>query len=195
MLRPPRNRRVTKHDAFDAYLRQAGPGLPEDRVLATPPAGGAWAEVPARSVEYSSPGKYLPRRRVEGTEQPLEHVYRGMSGAEWQEAQERGFIQSDQRGVIDAREGTNFGTDPRTAASYVPRGDTGSVIASVRVEPEDPYFAIAPDSYVRTREPVPVDRVEGTLPLQKDDGGRFLFPLPDRTPRFGRTLLNRGQFR
>lgn len=191
VMRPPKNRSVNNWDAFHSFLsREAGPSAigPGER-LDTPRSTSStgWTEAPARAVGYGRPLPYTPEQRLPGTERSLTHLYRGMSGEEWSGAQERGFIQSDMRGVISEEEGTNFGTDPRTAASYIPRGDPDSVIARVRVEPEDPYFTISADSYVRTREPVPVDRVERVVPLSKDQHRSvYNYPRPDRTPKLGR---------
>lgn len=115
------------------------------------------------SLEYMG-GKNL------GTE-PIQHVYRGMSTEEWSEAKQRGHIQSDQRGTIANWEGTNAAVDPHSAVSYLPFGSKG-VVAKIRVQPEDNWFTHAADSYVRTRSPVPLDRVEKVMRLRKDQKGR-----------------------
>ena len=93
-----------------------------------------------------------------GTE-PIPHVYRGMSAQEWQQAQARGYIQSDKRGVISDLEGTNAAADPRTAVSYLPPSGE-SVVAKIAVRPEDKWFTISADEYLRTRQRIPLDRVE-----------------------------------
>lgn len=102
-----------------------------------------------------------------GTE-PVKFVYRGVSEEEWAQARERGFIQSDRRGVISEWEGTNAGVEPQTAVSYLPSNGVGRIV-KIRVEPEDKWFAISHDGYARTREPVPLDRVVAhTPPILKD---------------------------
>ena len=93
-----------------------------------------------------------------GTE-PIPHVYRGMSAAEWRQAQARGYIQSDKRGVISDLEGTNAAADPRSAVSYLPPAGE-SVVAKIAVRPEDKWFTIRADEYLRTRQRIPIDRVE-----------------------------------
>jgi hypothetical protein len=112
-------------------------------------------------------------RRV-GTE-PIRHVYRAMSEAEWRQARQRGFIQSDQRGTIADWEGTNAAVDPHSAISYLPRGQRGHV-AKIRVEPEEKWFTIGADSYIRTRERVSLSRVERVVAVDKDLRGRLRFP-------------------
>lgn len=75
-------------------------------------------------------------------QEPIKHVYRGMSEDEWHQAQQRGYIQSDQRGTIADWEGTNAASDPASAVSYLPRGERGH-IAKIRVEPEDKWLRTA----------------------------------------------------
>jgi hypothetical protein len=103
-----------------------------------------------------------------GTE-PIAHVYRGMSQAEWDQARERGYLQSDARGDISALEGTNAAADPRDAVSYLPNGP--GVLAKIAVRPEDKWFTIGADDYLRTREKIPLDRVEHTVQVTR--GGKY----------------------
>lgn len=102
--------------------------------------------------------------------EPIKYVYRGMHADEWAQAQERGHIQSDKRGVLANWEGTNASTDARDAVSYLPRGAQG-VVAKIAVHPDDKWFTIPHDQYLRTREPIPLNRVVRTLPLTRDDRG------------------------
>lgn len=105
--------------------------------------------------------------------EPIKYVYRGMHQDEWAQAQERGHIQSDQRGTIADWEGTNAATDARSAVSYLPHGATG-VIAKIKVHPDDKWFTIPHDNYLRTREPIPMDRVvRVSQPFTKDERGRL----------------------
>jgi hypothetical protein len=100
-----------------------------------------------------------------GTE-PIAHVYRGMSAGEWDQARQRGFIASDERGAISPLEGTNAAVDPRTAVSYLPpSGD--SYVAKIKVRPEDKWFTIGADEYLRTRQRIPLDRVEHVVRFRK----------------------------
>jgi hypothetical protein len=108
-------------------------------------------------------------------QEPIQHVYRGMSGEEWNQARQRGFIQSDQRGTIADWEGTNADVDPRSAVSYLPMGERGH-IAKIRVEPEDKWFTHRADSYVRTRKPIPLSRVEHVAAMEKDMKGHLRIP-------------------
>lgn len=102
--------------------------------------------------------RLFPDRDV--AQEPIAHVYRAMALSEWEQAQQRGYIQSDRRGVIADWEGTNAGLDAATARSYIPGGGEPAVIVRLRVEPEDEWFAISADAYPRTRKPIPLDRVE-----------------------------------
>lgn len=97
-----------------------------------------------------------------GATRPIEHVYRGMSHEEWNQAQERGHLRSDARGAIAPEwEGTNAALDPKSAHYY--RDTTGSgtgVVAKIAVHPDDKWFLSDVDSYARTRNPVPLSRIQ-----------------------------------
>jgi 8-oxo-dGTP diphosphatase len=109
----------------------------------------------------------LPQRNIR--QEPIEHVYRGVSTDEWKQAQERGYLKSDQRGTIADWEGTNAATDPKSAMSYLPHNGGGHVL-KIRVHPDEKWFTIPHDQYARTRERIPLDRVEHVSPLiHKDD--------------------------
>jgi hypothetical protein len=114
---------------------------------------------------------------------PIPHVYRGVSTAEWEQARERGFVQSDGRGTLTRWEGTNAADDPINAVSYLPRGGEGRVL-KIRVDPGDGWFTINADSYLRTRQPIPLDRVEAVSPvIAKDlEIHPSLRPEPDAAP-------------
>lgn len=119
-----------------------------------------------------------------GTE-PIPHVYRGMSETEWQQAQARGFIESDKRGVISGLEGTNAAVDPRSAVSYLPTGNQRGYVAKITVRPEDKWFTIGADEYLRTRQPIPLDRVEHVVEFRKTgkyDELQTRAPVPPATP-------------
>lgn len=113
----------------------------------------------------------LPHRNVR--QDPIEHVYRGVSQDEWKQAQDRGYLRSDQRGTIADWEGTNAATDPRSAVSYLPHSGSGHVL-KIRVHPDDEWFTRHEDDYLRTRKKIPLHRVEHVSPLiHKDDMARL----------------------
>jgi len=103
-----------------------------------------------------------------GTE-PIADVYRGMTQAEWEQAQQRGYIESDRRGAISDLEGTNAAADPRDAVSYLPTGK--GVLAKISVRPEDKWFTISADPYLRTRRRIPLDRVSHAVEFER--GGKY----------------------
>jgi hypothetical protein len=118
--------------------------------------------------------RLFPDRGV--AQEPITHVYRAMALSEWRQAQQRGYIQSDRRGVIADWEGTNAGLDAATARSYIPGGGEPAVIVRLRVDPDDGWFAISADDYPRTRKRIPIDRVEAvSAPMRMgvDPGSRF----------------------
>lgn len=118
--------------------------------------------------------RLFPDRDV--AQEPLTHVYRAMALSEWEQAQQRGYIQSDLRGVIAEWEGTNAGLDAATARSYIPGGGEPAVIVRLRVLSEDEWFAISADAYPRTRRRIPIDRVEAVsdpMRMGIDPGSRY----------------------
>lgn len=123
------------------------------------------AEGPPTFDVYDHPG--LDRSKgmfpVKTGTEPIRHVYRGVSETEWQQAQQRGYLQSDARGTISSLEGTNAAVDPSSAVSYLP-GEGHSRVLKIEVRPEDKWFTIRADSYLRTRQRVPVDRVVAVSP-------------------------------
>jgi hypothetical protein len=145
-----------------------------ERRVSRPPDGQDWG--PAEFTVTRHPGvtDHILFPEHVGTE-PIRHVYRAMSSEEWHEARQRGFIQSDQRGTIADWEGTNAAVDPHSAGSYLPYGHRGH-IAKIRVEPSERWFTHAADSYIRTRERVPLKRVEHVLDVDKDLSGRLRLP-------------------
>lgn len=107
----------------------------------------------------------LPVNKTGASEAPLEggrvaHLYRGMSEGEFQEAKGRGHIASDMRGTfsIPGGEGTNAGTEPGTAHSYMPRTGTGRIV-KIAAHQDDAWFESRVDNYARSRQPIPWDRV------------------------------------
>ena len=104
--------------------------------------------------------------RVVGQE-PIKYAYRGMSHEEWGEAQKRGSIESDRRGVIASWEGTNAAADPQSAVSYLPSKERQGVIAKIRLHPDEEWFTTKADSYLRTQKPIPLERVVRATRVQK----------------------------
>lgn len=125
--------------------------------------------------------------------EPVQHVYRGVSAEEWHQARQRGYLQSDSRGTIADWEGTNAADEPDTAVTYLPRGGQGHVL-KIRVHPEDGWFTHRADNYLRTRQQIPLDRVEGVSPLiAKDEKTHLSLPEGDQPPALEhRTAANEG---
>jgi hypothetical protein len=116
-----------------------------------------------RGPEHPSIG--MPVNKEGVSEAPLAagrvaHLYRGMSEGEFQEAKGRGFIASDMRGTfsIPGGEGTNAGTEPATAHSYMPRTGTGRIV-KIAAHQDDAWFESRVDNYARSRQQIPWDRV------------------------------------
>lgn len=90
----------------------------------------------------------------------ISYVYRGMHTDEFNQARERGFIQSDERGVIiPGWEGTNAATEPASAHSYMPRRPGGGHIVKIATHPDDQWFQSNMDGYARSRMQIPWHRV------------------------------------
>lgn len=154
-----------KHEAKKTRNPRSGwqVDIGRSRSVAQPSQGEGPAEYKVREHRMGQ----LPADVTIGRE-PIKYVYRGMHVDEWAQAQQRGHIRSDQRGTIADWEGTNAAHDARSAASYLPMGHTG-VIAKIRVHPDDEWFTIPHDDYLRSRKPIPLDRVvRVTEPISKD---------------------------
>lgn len=144
------------------------------RQLVRPPRGTRDAEVPAEFevLDYDD-APFGQSYQVVGRE-PVDLVYRGVSVEEWEQAKERGYLESDRRGVLAEWEGTNAAIDPQTAAYYLPRGGHG-VILEIEPRPEQEWFAIRADDYVRTRRRIPLDAVRAVSPVFYRDPNYRLF--------------------
>lgn len=156
----------------------------EHRSLSRPEEGQDEGPVYWNISDYgdTSPQRPLfPRQNIR--QDPVEHVYRGVSTEEWQQAQQRGYLRSDQRGTIADWEGTNAATDPRSAVSYLPNAGSGHVL-KIRVHPDEQWFTIPHDEYVRTRERIPIERVEHVSPLiHKDERTRLSYEASHPRPK------------
>lgn len=122
-------------------------------------------EVPLRTVRYEKRGDPFSREVVGDT--PT-HLFRGMSEEDFQASKKRGYIQSDGRGAIFPDwEGTNAAIHPGTAHVYLPNQGAGRIV-KMRVDPNDGWFGNKYDSYARTRQQIPWDRVKAfTSPIDK----------------------------
>jgi len=130
------------------------------------PAPGQEGPPTFRVLTYSADAFY-PSEHTE----PIQHVYRAIGLEEWRQALQRGYLESDRRGVLANWEGTNAAADPRIAAYYLPRNDSG-VIVKIQVRPQEQWFAIAADEYLRTRGRVPLDVVTAVSPIiNRDERG------------------------
>ncbi len=157
-----------------------------ERRLARPPEGQDEAPAHFNVTDHGPVEGSLARWPKHVGTEPIQHVYRGMHTDEWDEAKKRGHIQSDQRGTIADWEGTNAAVDPHTAVSYLPSRGTG-VIAKIRVHPDDKWFSSSADSYVRTRNKIPLDRVEAVSPPITKGGkyGGNIEHIGARAPEIG----------
>lgn len=156
------------------------------------PSGGPPVTVMRRPEEGKPPrlvdvvkNRFYNLEEVEGTVRPPTHLWRGVSEQEWAQIQKDGYILSDKRGVIEDREGTNFADDPRSAISYLPRDKgfneeakgLGRVIR-VKYDDADGYFMMEADGYVRTQQPVPIERIDLISPVIYKDEHTYL-SIPD----------------
>lgn len=125
------------------------------------------------------PGPYLGMNgsggllyEIPGTERPVAKVFRVMDVAEWRQAKQRGFFQSDGRMNL-GDEGTVVSTRS-TGTFYAPPVGRSAVIVRMRVDPADgwtmdmnPDGRTSVDDYVKTHAPIPFDRVEAvTVPFE-----------------------------
>lgn len=136
-------------------------GNPITFEVTAPPKGSSWEDMEAQgySVAYSPNSTPLTGGawRVPGSERPIPYVWRMMDVAEFQQARERGYFQSDQRMNL-ADEGT-VASDRSTGAFYLPPPDRPAVVVRFRVDPADGWKRDT-DGYVKTPARVPFDRVD-----------------------------------
>lgn len=93
-----------------------------------------------------------------GEARPPQHVYRVMSVAEFDQAQSRGYIKSDERMNLASGEGTV--TSLRSTGSFYAPVD-GSDYRIVRIKYDDADgWRTDSDGYIKTDERVPFDRVD-----------------------------------
>jgi hypothetical protein len=138
------------------YQVQAVPwtslGSTADERLAN--AGLTPAAVPMRAAD----GMLLGLQKVPDSEQPEPYVYRVMSDAEFQQASDRGYIQTDARMNLGATEGT-VTSRGSTGSFYMPPAGTDARIVQINMNPADGW-RVDSDGYVKTQEHVPFERVQ-----------------------------------
>jgi hypothetical protein len=106
---------------------------------------------------------------VPGSEKPIDYVYRAVSEEDYQNILKTGVMKSDGRMNLSADEGTV--TSHRDPSYYLP-GDTRSApagenpgrILKIKVREGDGWHLDGRDSYIKTSEPIPVDRIEMVSP-------------------------------
>lgn len=140
--------------------------------------GPAVWRVKDRGKDLDDPLQGLMGMGTDAPDEPIEYVYRGMSKAEYDQAQDRGYFASDGRGVVADWEGTNAGVNASTAASYLSDNPDGGYLVKFRVDPKRKWFTIPHDGYVRTRERIPLDDVDKAVPLGLEPRGLF-YPVDD----------------
>lgn len=136
-------------EAFDFTDAKNGPLGPEGKV---------------KIADYQKGPIGMGQQRVEESVRDPSHVYRAVSEADYARISESGELSSDTRGAISSDEGMNAGMDPETAFSYLPRGgvdgSTTGVIMRIKFDPADGWFAIKADGYPRTRQAIPLSKVD-----------------------------------
>jgi hypothetical protein len=113
-------------------------------------------------------GNFVP---IPGTEKPIEYVYRAVSEDEWQGILKNGYMKSDGRANLTGDEGTVAKAgDP---SWYLHRGDdTEGRIIRIKVASGDGWKRNPHDSYLKTGNQVPSDRIDMVSPpIVKTDAG------------------------
>ena len=106
---------------------------------------------------------------VPGSERPIQYVYRAISEEDYQGILKSGVIKSDGR--------MNLGADEGTVASHrdpswylpgdqasLPPGEYGGRVIKVKVREGDGWHLDGRDSYIKTSQPIPADRIEMSSP-------------------------------
>lgn len=101
-------------------------------------------------------------------------LFRGVTVEDWQRIQKQGFIDSDFRGAISQKEGVNLANTTRAAFDYIPSNSKGLVLAIDVKGFENDLFMIGADNYIRTKKPIPLDKiVQVSQMVTKNEDGRF----------------------
>lgn len=102
------------------------------------------------------PGKNLVPT---GSERPPKHVYRVMSVDEFDSAQSRGYIKSDERMNVAEGEGT-VASLRSTGSFYAPVDGSDYRVVRMNYSDEDSWRIDPNDSYLKTDSRIPFDRVD-----------------------------------
>lgn len=141
--------------------RVQGEGPPRVRDYETNESAGlSWSE--AAKVEgalgLSQTGDFTMRVPI-GPERPPQHVYRVMSTEEFDQARQRGYIKSDERMNLASGEGTV--TSLRSTGDfYAPVDGSDYRVVRIKYDDADGWRTDTIDSYIKTQERVPFDRVD-----------------------------------
>jgi DNA polymerase III epsilon subunit-like protein len=112
--------------------------------------------------------------RIPDEIKPIEYVYRAISEEEWNEALERGYIESDKRMNLTDDEGTV--TDAGNPSWYLPNGlGMAGRIIRIKYDPEDGWRRDH-DSYIKTDEPIPISRIDAVTDWTIGTGGSHSKP-------------------
>ena len=109
-----------------------------------------------RGMPMTTPdGKHVIDVPVKGSERPTP-LYRVMSEEEWQQAKQRGYIQSDGRLNLGSHEGTV--TSVHTTGTFYMQPGLNRMVR-IRPHPADGW-KFDHDGYVKTQSPIPIERVD-----------------------------------
>jgi hypothetical protein len=135
-----------------------GDGPPRVRDYET--TGLSWREVEQveGSLGMGLTGDFKARVPV-GEARPPQHVYRVMSTEEFDQARSNGYIKSDERMNVASGEGTV--TSLRSTGDfYAPVDGSDYRVVRIKYDDADGWRTDAVDSYIKTQERVPFDRVD-----------------------------------
>ena len=95
---------------------------------------------------------------VAGSERPDPYVYRVMSNTEFDQAETRGYIQSNGSMNLVSTEGT-VASRGSTGSFYAPTDGSDYRVVQIRMNPDDGW-RVGSDGYVKTQQAVPFSAVE-----------------------------------
>lgn len=106
---------------------------------------------------------------VPGTERPIQYVYRAISEEDYQGILKSGVMKSDGRMNLSMDEGTV--ASHRDPSWYLPGdlasdqpGEYAGRVVKIKVKEGDGWHIDGRDSYIKTSQPIPVDRIEMVSP-------------------------------
>jgi len=175
-VRHPNSKNISSEErAFLAPLQELAPLRPDEEPLTE---GKKWRK--GEEVGYNeNVGTITKAIPPEGQSNVL---YRVVTKEDYERILAAGQIDSDMRGAITPDEGINLTPKTATAAYYLPRGETGVIIA-IDTTGLDLNF-IQSDSYVRSFKPIPADKIVGRSDfIHKDaETGDYLLRPQDNDP-------------